>query len=222
MGIERDCSGFYVTAEKNDRLSILSKKFKGVKPPRFPSYFEALVNAIACQQLTLDFGITILNRLSDAVGKSLPESSENIKSFPLPEDVSKLSVEDLRTMSFSKQKAAAIVNIAKLISTGETEPESFEKLGNDEVSNSLQMLKGIGRWSAEYVLLRGFGRIDIFPGDDVGAQKNLQLWFNLPTRPRYDEIKSVTKAWAPYGGFIYFHLLLAGLAKKGLVSEIKS
>lgn len=221
LGIERNCSGFYTTAKKNERLLILSKKFVGVRPPRFPSTFEALVNAIACQQLTLDFGITVLNRLSEAVGRSLPNSSDNLRSFPSPKDVSVLSVEDLRSMSFSRQKATAIINIAKSISEDNVDLDRLETLDNEKLSAELQDIKGIGRWSAEYVLLRGFGRIDIFPGDDVGAQKNLQLWFNLPTRPRYDEIKVLTREWSPYAGFIYFHLLLAGLAKKGYVSEIK-
>jgi len=59
---------FYMTTAQNGELCSLSNSFRGLKPPRFPSVFEALVNGIACQQLSLDFGITLLNRLAEAAG----------------------------------------------------------------------------------------------------------------------------------------------------------
>jgi DNA-3-methyladenine glycosylase II len=68
-------------------------------------------------------------------------------------------------------------------------------------------------------MLRGLGRLDVFPGDDVGAQRRLQNWLHLPGPLSYDAVKKVTEPWHPYAGLIYFHLLLAGLASKGYVSD---
>lgn len=76
---------------------------------------------------------------------------------------------------------------------------------------------GIGRWSAEYTLLRGFGRLDILPGDDVGAQKNLRELLALEARPTYDQIKLLSQRWQPYAGLVYFHLLLEKLQRKGVL-----
>ena len=68
LGLERDLSPFYRLAESDPFLRTLAARFRGVKPPRFPTLFECLVNAIACQQLTLTFGIRLLNRLVEAHG----------------------------------------------------------------------------------------------------------------------------------------------------------
>ena len=219
LGTRRDCTGFYNTAAQSDNLYSLSNRFRGLKPPRFPTVFEALVNGIACQQLSIEFGVTLLNRLTKAAGASLLLDSGTVHAFPTPYEVSLLTDEDLRGMSFSKQKARALLDLAVTIIDSEITIDNLTELDNEKISEVLQGLRGVGRWTAEYVMLRGLTRLDIFPGDDVGAQKSLQNWINLPTRPSYDEVKKVLKPWSPYAGFIYFHFLLAGLAAKGHVTD---
>ena len=76
----------------------------------------------------------------------------------------------------------------------------------------------MGRWTAEYVLLRGLGRTHIFPADDVGARNNLQKWLGLPGKMTYANTREALMRWDGFGGLIYFHLLLKSLAEKGLVS----
>lgn len=219
LGTRRDCTGFYKIASRDDNLYSLSNRFKGLKPPRFPTVFEALVNGIACQQLSIEFGITLLNRLTKAVGKSLTLDSGIVYAFPSPHEVSLLTDEDLRGMSFSKQKARALFELARTMIDSGLGIEDSAELSNEKVSEKLQELRGVGRWTAEYVMLRGLTRLDVFPGDDVGAQKSLQNWLDLPTRPSYDEVNQAMKPWYPYAGFIYFHFLLAGLADKGHVAD---
>jgi DNA-3-methyladenine glycosylase II len=86
-----------------------------------------------------------------------------------------------------------------------------------DATEHLQRLHGIGRWSAEYVLLRGLGRLDVFPGDDVGARNKLERFLALPGPPSYDQILAILEPWHPYAGLVYFHLLLDGLAAKDLL-----
>ena len=69
------------------------------------------------------------------------------------------------------------------------------------------------------MLLRGLGRTNIFPGDDVGARNNLEQWLNLRNPLTYDSSQRVLKKWAPYGGLIYFHLLLDRLEHLGYVNQ---
>jgi DNA-3-methyladenine glycosylase II len=76
-------------------------------------------------------------------------------------------------------------------------------------------LHGVGRWTAEYVLLRGLGRTNVFPGDDVGARKRLAMWLGRDKPLDYDGVKRAVRRWQPYAGLVYFHLLLAGLVKSG-------
>ena len=84
---------------------------------------------------------------------------------------------------------------------------------------ALCALRGVGRWNAEYVPLRGLGQTHIFPGDDAGARKHLQRWLHLKNSPDYATVHRVLQRWKPYGGMIYFHLLLDRLAEAGFVKE---
>jgi len=93
--------------------------------------------------------------------------------------------------------------------------ESLERLADDEVVARLTSLSGIGRWSAEYVLLRGLGRLHIFPGDDVGARNTLARWLDLEPPLDYRAVEEAVSRWQPYAGIVYFHLLLDGLAEMG-------
>jgi DNA-3-methyladenine glycosylase II len=70
LGPGIDLTEWYRLAERDPRLRILAERFRGVKPSRFPSVFEALVNAFACQQLSLEVGLELLNRLAEGVRRA--------------------------------------------------------------------------------------------------------------------------------------------------------
>jgi DNA-3-methyladenine glycosylase II len=83
----------------------------------------------------------------------------------------------------------------------------------------LQALRGVGRWTAEYALLRGLGRLHVFPGDDVGGRHNLRRWLNLSDPLDYDGVRRTLARWQPYSGLVYFHLMLDRLADAGWLTE---
>lgn len=217
LGLNRNLLNFYRIAEQDPYLTPMVKQFKGLKPPRFPSIFEALVNAISCQQLSLDAGLQIQNRLVQYVGKSMNDADGTFYAFPTPKDVANCSIPELKKLGFSTNKCRTLIELSSRIIADETLFDDLEVKTNNEIVTFLCQFKGIGRWSAEYVLLRGLGRIEMFPGDDVGAAKNLQLLLHLKTKLDYEQISKITKKWYPYAGFIYFHLLLQKLNNKGLL-----
>ena len=87
------------------------------------------------------------------------------------------------------------------------------------VQQHLLKLRGVGRWTSEYVRLRGLGRLHVFPGDDVGAQKRLARWLGLSSRLDYADVFREVKRWQPYAGLVYFHLLLDGLSQAGALDQ---
>lgn len=219
LGVGLSLDEFYRLARGDDDLRPLANQFCGFKPPRFQTLFEALVNGIACQQLTLTVGIRLLNRLAEAYGPALLAEDGTFHGFPRPADLADVDIEQLRKIGFSYQKARYITSLARSLTSGLLKLDDMESLDDREVVDRLRSLKGVGRWTAEYVLLRGLGRIHVFPGDDVGARNNLQSWLGLPGPLNYDEVQSALKRWNGYGGLVYFHLLLKSLVEKGMIAH---
>lgn len=213
LGLQVDLSPFYEVARSNDRLWSLVDRFRGFKPPRFPSVFEAVTNGISCQQLSLVVGITLLDRLTANYGLAVGDHH----AFPRPEDLLTASVENLRALGYSGRKAQNILAIALAITSGELDLEALNDLDDSSAITSLCNIYGIGRWTAEYVALRGLGRMNIFPADDVGAQTRLKEWAASSERPTYEGIHSLIDQFAPYRGLIYFHLFLSKIDQKGLL-----
>ena len=212
LGIRIDLSVFYEFASGQPQLNELAETFRGLKPPRFASIFEGVVNGITCQQLSLTVGIMFLNRLAERCG--LP-FDDGMYAFPRPEDLAGLAESDLRLLGYSGSKARALILLADSIIEGRLDLSELEQLDNQECFERLVALRGVGRWTAEYVLLRGLGRTNVFPGDDVGARNNLESWLGLRKKLDYDRVRIVLRKWKDYGGLIFLHLLLNSLDEGG-------
>jgi DNA-3-methyladenine glycosylase II len=215
LGLRVDLAAFYRFAEADARLGPLVRRFRGVKPPRLPTVFEALVNAIACQQITLTQGIRLLNRLAATHGLASGADAAPAHAFPRPQDLAGCEPEALKSLGFSLHKGRALVELARAITRGRLDLEALAELDDEAAVARLLPLRGVGRWTAEYVLLRGLGRTRVFPGDDVGARNNLRRWLSLPEPLDYAGVARVLSRWKEYGGLIYFHLLLDRLAEAG-------
>jgi DNA-3-methyladenine glycosylase II len=215
FSLGKDLGGFYSLAGRDRLLKPLAGRFAGMKPPRFSTVFEALVNAFACQQVSLDLGIILLNRLARSYGPEFREGETVYHGFPQPEALAGLSPEDFRSLGFSRSKGRAIIELAREMAEGRIDIGSLGKMTDEEAIGYLSRFRGVGRWTAEYVLLRGLGRINVFPGDDVGAQKNLGQLMGMSERPDYTKIREITSKWRHYAGFVYFHLLLEKLRVRG-------
>lgn len=214
LGLHIDLSDWYRVARRDRRLAELAGRFRGLKPPRFPSVFEAVVNAFACQQLSLVVGLELLNRLA-ALCDVRRASDRSHYGFPSPRDVAGIPAGRYHAIGFSRQKVRALLTLARGIDAGAVDLDSLELLDDAEAREALVQLRGVGRWTAEYVSLRGLGRLNVFPGDDVGAQKSLANWLGRAAPLDYAGVKAAVERWQPYAGMVYFHLLLDGLSKSG-------
>jgi DNA-3-methyladenine glycosylase II len=219
LGAQIELTEFYRFAEAEPILSPLIRKFRGFKPPRFPTLYEALTNAIACQQITLTQGIRLLNRLAEEYGASFSGQDEQGHAFPIPSNLVSLEPETLRALGFSRQKATALIGLSRDISRRKINLTRLYSLDDKQAIDDLCQIRGVGRWTAEYVLLRGMGRLNIFPGDDVGARNHLQSWLRLQEPLTYLGVQHVVEPWKPFAGLIYFHLLLKRLDEEGYLSS---
>lgn len=196
-----------------ERLDALARRFAGLRPPRFPSVFEAILNGISCQQISLLVGLTLLGRLCRRLGIEL----EGRHAFPRPEDLAGAHVSDLRRLGYSGRKAEYILNVARLVADGQLDLESLAAMDNQHALAALMELAGVGRWTGEYVLLRGLGRLDVFPADDLGAAGKLRSWLGVRRKLDYEFIHRLLRAWNGLAGMMYFYTLLNHLAEEGFV-----
>ncbi len=219
LGLRIDLTEWYRTAAGDARLRPLADTFRGMKPPRFPTMFEALVNAFACQQLSLEVGLELLNRLGMLCSAGAGTLHDARYAFPSAHDVARLPPEQYRAIGFSHQKVRALLALARAIVRRELDVESIAGEDDAVVRQRLLDLRGVGRWTSEYVLLRGLGRLHVFPGDDVSAQKRLARWLGRSQPLDYAGVRRAVERWQPYAGLVYFHLLLDGLSQAGALDR---
>jgi DNA-3-methyladenine glycosylase II len=165
-------------------------------------------------------GLELLNRLAVVCGVKWGTGARARYGFPAPGDVARHPAAAYRTIGFSRQKVDALLTLARGIHDGRIAVEELAGDDDAEVQARLRDLRGVGRWTAEYVLLRGLGRLHVFPGDDGGAQKSLARWLGRPARLDYAAVNRALEKWQPYAGMVYFHLLLDGLSRAGVLESV--
>ena len=116
---------------------------------------------------------------------------------PPPEGMLALSLEELRAVGVSRQKAGYLQDLASKAESIPTIKE-LEKMDDEEIIQRLIPIKGIGRWSVEMLLMFTFGRMDVLPVDDMGVQEGMKRLLSLETRPKKKEMESLAEPWKPY------------------------
>ncbi len=151
-------------------------------------------------------GVMLLNRLARTFGGADPSAP----AFPRPEQLAGRAVEEFRALGFSTNKARALLTLADTFGDDPAGFDDLPQLSNEEACRRLLGLRGIGIWSAEYVLLRGLGRLDVFPSGDMGAGNRIAKWLGVPGPLDNVSVKVQLPELADYAGLLYFHMLLLG------------
>jgi DNA-3-methyladenine glycosylase II len=175
-----------------------------MRPPRFAEWFETFVNVVPFQQLSLEAGLAIVGRLVERFGEQLEQSGRRFHAPPTARAVAVARLEALRKCGLSSRKAESLRYLARAIESGELAEDKISGMKTDDALRALVELPGIGPWSASLVLLRGLGRLDVFPPGDVGAARGLGALMHL--RPGASLTRRVERLGA-YRGYLYFYAL---------------
>ncbi len=215
LGVDRDLTQFGRAAAALPWLSPVVLRMRGVKPPRYASLWEALVNVIAFQQLSLQSATAIVRRLILAFERSVQSDGVLLHTFPSAEDVVAAKDRELRATGLSAVKVATLRNAGERLASGTLSEDILEVRSSVEAAELLQQIKGIGPWTAAVILLRGLGRLDVFPMNDTSVASNLAL----VAGPEVLDVVSIIEALRPQQGMLYYHLLLARLEARGEVGR---
>ncbi len=214
LGLDLDPAPMQRLAEAERRLRATAVALRGMRPPRFPGWFEAFANVIPFQQVSLDAGVAVVGRIVDRFGASLRVGERTLHAFPTAEAIAGARLDALRRCGLSARKAESLRYLARAIASGDLVEERIAALPTDEARRALVALPGIGPWSAALVLLRGLGRLDVFPPGDVGVARGLAAAMHLregasPAR--------VAERFGEHRGHLYFYALGNALVAKGLI-----
>jgi DNA-3-methyladenine glycosylase II len=214
LGTERDLSDFHRHARAIPWLAPLARRMRGLKPPRYPALFEACANAIVFQQVSLHAASAIMRRLILALGTKVERDGVPLAVFPSVEGF--LSADDavIGAAGLSAGKRATLRRAGEAIATGAISEAMLEARSSPDAALLLRGIKGIGPWTAAVILLRGLGRLDMFPGNDSSVAANLAL----VAGERVDA-GSVVETLGSQRGMLYFCLLLARLEARGEIGS---
>jgi DNA-3-methyladenine glycosylase II len=207
LGVEADLTRFYRSASDIQWLHPLVLRMRGVRPPRYPTMWEACVNAIVFQQISLHAASSIMGRLTMGLSEPVERGGVRLYLFPSPEQF--LSAPDslLRSAGLSAGKLATLRRVADALGAGVLDEPQLEKLPSPDAAVLLQSIKGIGPWTAVVILLRGLGRLDVFPANDTSVARNLRLVGG----PAVLDVETLLDTLGPERGMLYYHLLLGRL-----------
>jgi len=215
LGVNRDLRPFYDASSAIPWLGPLAQRLRGLKPPRYRSLWEAFVNAVVYQQVSLHAASAVVQRIVEAFGTRLESEGAHVYVFPSAERVLDANDGTLRAMGLSGGKLATLRRAADAISSGTVDAARIEELPSSETAALLRSIKGIGPWTASVILLRGLGRLDVFPMNDSGVARNIALAAG-GAAPDVDEVLDTLGAGR---GMLYYHLLLARLEARGEVAK---
>jgi DNA-3-methyladenine glycosylase II len=154
-----------------------------------------------------------MRRTIEALSEPLEHAGERYYPFMTPDSLLRASDGALRTAGLSANKIAHLRSAAEAVQSGEVSDEIIDSLPSPEAAQRLCAVRGIGPWSAAVVLLRGFGRLDVFPMKDSGVARSLRA---LSGNPNIDA-HALLEHLGPVRGMLYFHLLLGRM--RNLVAE---
>lgn len=174
---------------------------RGFRPVQLPSVWEAIAWAIMGQQINVAFAARCKAAFCAAFGERLETPLGPFTLFPTPEAVAPLAEESLQALQFSRQKARYVIGVARAIVEGALEPEALHGVEATEALERLMALKGVGRWTAEYVLLRGLGYPDALPAGDVALQRAVGRAYGLGRLATEAEVRVYGERWAPYRSY---------------------
>ncbi|QQE80034.1 DNA-3-methyladenine glycosylase [Alicyclobacillus sp. SO9] len=212
--LDRNLSDFYQMAQNDVVLHQAVKKFRGLSLIGVPDFFEALCWTIIGQQINLPFAYTLKQRLVELCGRPVNYENQTYWTFPSPEQVANLSIDALRELQFTVRKAEYLIGVAASIVTGELSRAQFLNMsGFDQAYKALQNVRGIGPWSANYVLMRHFRDEYALPAQDVGLQNAVKIALQMQRKPTVNEVVDIAEHWGHWKSYATFYLWMTLFAQ---------
>jgi DNA-3-methyladenine glycosylase II len=205
-----DLTAFY-DAVKNDRImQTVTQRLRGLKSPTTPTVFEALVDSIIEQQISLTVAHVLERNVIKTFGDQLMVDDATYYAYPTPQNIANGTVEQLRNCGLSMRKAEYIHDISKSITEGERDLEHFKTYEDaEEIIKEMVKIRGIGVWTAELTMLRGMSKLEAIPADDLGLRRHIAHYYCNDRKITGAEAREIAEKWGTWKGLAAYYLILA-------------
>lgn len=218
LGLNFDMAPLHAALAFDERLSRLAHQIAGMKPPRFDTLWHTFICIVPFQQVSVDAGTSMLNRLILRFGINLEHDGHVYHGFPSAQSIRDATYDEMRACGLSQAKIRTLQYVAAQITAGAISEAEIEALDDVEAVDRLIQLPGIGVWSAQIILLRGFRRLNFFPSGDSGAARGLRSLFDLPANKVEDALTPLLDRLGPWRGYLYYMILAHKLMQSGIIT----
>jgi DNA-3-methyladenine glycosylase II len=202
--IDHDPAALAPIAERDPILGALLARLHGARAPLMPSPLECLIWAILGQQITLAFAYKMKRALVERYGDALEHEGHTYRLFPEAARLAEADPAELRELQFSRQKSDYVRALAGLVAEDRVDWGDIAARPTDAAIAGLTALRGVGRWTAEYVLMRGLGHPDVIPAADVGLQTAIGQAYELGRKATEVQVRALAEQWAPHRSYAAF------------------
>lgn len=207
LDLDRDLTPFYKIAAGDTLLGKLIHSYRGLRLIGEPDLFETLCWAIIGQQINLAFAYKMKQNLVETYGKQIRFENQTYYSFPSPKVLSSLTIDALKELQFSRQKADYVLTLARLFCEGRISRSQLLQLPDFEARlKRLTNIRGIGPWTANYALMRSLKETRAFPRNDAGFQNAVKKLMNLEAKPSPRIIQDISKHWHGWEAYAVLYL----------------
>lgn len=204
--LDNDLSPFYELASRDPILHGVVPRLHGLRNMGIPDLFEALCWGIIGQQINLAFAYTLKRRFVETFGRQVRRGDVDCWLFPEPRDIAGLDVGDITALKMTTKKAEYLIGVARLIADGELGRERLLEGDIRSAEKKLVSIRGIGPWTANYVLMRCLRYPSAFPIDDVGLHNAIKAVLQEEQKPTVARIKELAVGWQGWEAYATFYL----------------
>ena len=158
--------------------------------------YGALVRSIVGQQLSTKAARTIYERLTALFDGRTPTPAELLAADP----------EKVRSAGLSRPKVGYLRSLAEHVESGELELDRLTELPDEEVSEQLTAVKGLGQWTADMFLIFHLRRPDVLPVGDLGIRRAVERAYGLPDIPDAAQVLEIGEQWRPHRSLASLYL----------------
>ncbi len=201
-----DLRPFYLALGKCKPLKSLKRSLQGLKPILTANVFDAALWAIVGQQVTLGFALTLKERLAQSYGRRFEFDSREMFAAPTAESIAGAKIENLRALQLSQRKSEYLLTLSRAVVDGSLDLEGLSETPYARACEELVSLRGIGAWTANYILMRGAGHLDALPLGDAGLRRAIKSAYSLDSPPSDEEIAELAEPFRPFRSLYTLYL----------------